>query len=1598
MKKFLPIFIFLFLFGFFFSSSQAFAQATPPNQQMQQGQAAPDNSWVIDPEVTFIGKNAARSGNLLDFILKNYNWVCVTQTANGQCDNSNNPLAAVWLTTVTYIVVPLLFIVVIATAIVIVVTRGRSLTIMRFLPRFVAVILLIFFSFALLQFFYQFTDVIQGFFLRNSAASCPPTCISQKDLLFVGWDYKTFIGLRLTGDQNSESAFISLLLTKLTAITYFVMVGILTIRKIILWLFIIVSPIFPLLLLYYPVRNTGKIWIGEFFRWLLYAPLFAIFLKGLVSLWRNQIPLTFIPKGGVQEIGDAGKIIYPTAINILLGGPKQFVTQTNSVNLTETFALYVVSLLMLWGVIILPWILLQIFLDYASNLAVGDSAVMKNLVNIVNTRQIPPSPAGYSPASSGSALTLPFAKKFSMPPAPSAPTGMTKEIPIGIGAKTISNVSDLTINETHLAKAAYMPSAQVKAQTLSLVNMSIPSLRDVAKYDTSMISRDKDKQKETTVIRENLEKIANPASSTSTTERERYTEIREKLTQQSKEGNTLATSILSAANNATKRSVQANTSQIKNILTQIANPSSVTSASTSSTSISNRDKLMKMNQSLTKAKQEGNVLAASILSVTAKTPDAEISKLQEKITEARLKGNPIAAQIAAVTQKIGVIPVVNRVQTVNKEDYEAVKQMWKENYKNLEVPQGMAGTREEWVKDDIAKIDNIIVLLSSKDEEKMSQGMEEVSSILPFLLVGGFSQTEIIAYLKAKQDAAKEVTAELSQEEEDKVSVSVKKTATTQQAMSASLPQDSGDEESDLTNLSSRATSVVNSQVSNEILQLVNLKLPNMRDIAKYETMALSKDKSKVSEIEKVHEVLQNIANPTGITNASDREHYEKLKEKIVEASQQGNITAEIILAAASGATPASATPTSTQTKTVLSQIANPSLAASQLDKERFTALHDQLTKASQQGNSLAASLLTVKESATKEEVEKLNSQLGEAKVKGESFATSILSTIAPPVSLPSTNRIQTVSQDDYQAVKDMWKENYQNLEIPQGLAATRSEWINNDITKIDSIITQLSSTDKEQVTKGMEEVSSILPFLLVGGFSQTEIIAYLKAKQDAAKEIIAVISQEEDTKVTVEKKQINIKQTMAADIPQVTGEEDISSGGPTKNIVVPQVSEKMLTMANLQLPKLIRETLEATAAQAQRSLDLERGPLMRVVLFECGEGSPQRLLLAIHHLSVDGISWRVLLEDLQRGYAQAEEGAEVDLGSKGTSWKEWAGRLREWARGAEAGSEADYWLAETGGGRGGLPRDFDAGDNSGANAEVVTVQLSEDETRALLTEVPSVYRTQVNDALLSALAETLCKWSGGRVLVELEGHGREELFEAVDVSRTSGWFTARYPVALEAAAGDGPGELLKRVKEKLRGVPRKGVGYGALKYLREDETVVPLRARPEGEVSFNYLGYFYGPFGGHGRTAGRGARIFGGQPRPETAARATPRRERQRRRRALADELALRPRGSQTRDGRGAGGRLHGVAAAARPAQPRGRRRGGLHAERLPSDRNHGGGVEVAGRHAPRCGGVYPLSPMQQGMLNHSLTVESGATSARPTSCSAETSTCRRSSAPGRT
>jgi non-ribosomal peptide synthase protein (TIGR01720 family) len=255
---------------------------------------------------------------------------------------------------------------------------------------------------------------------------------------------------------------------------------------------------------------------------------------------------------------------------------------------------------------------------------------------------------------------------------------------------------------------------------------------------------------------------------------------------------------------------------------------------------------------------------------------------------------------------------------------------------------------------------------------------------------------------------------------------------------------------------------------------------------------------------------------------------------------------------------------------------------------------------------------------------------------------------------------------------------------------------------------------------------------------------------------------------------------------------------------------------------------LESAAAALQGSLDLGRCPLMRAVLFELGEGR-QRLFLVLHHLIVDGVSWRILLGDLESAWRG------LPLPPVPTSLRQWADLLA----GQDFSPEAAYWLAPARSAVRPLPVDRTEGEDLVASSSSVVAELNEEETRALLEELPSVYHTRINDALLTALAQAFAGWTGEpRLLVDLEGHGREELLEGADPSRTVGWLTALFPVLLELDRKQtDPGEQLKAVKEQLRAVPRGGIGYGVLRYLGDPGIAARLRELPAAEVVFNYLG-----------------------------------------------------------------------------------------------------------------------------------------------------------------
>ncbi|HSJ97303.1 MAG TPA: condensation domain-containing protein, partial [Myxococcota bacterium] len=271
-----------------------------------------------------------------------------------------------------------------------------------------------------------------------------------------------------------------------------------------------------------------------------------------------------------------------------------------------------------------------------------------------------------------------------------------------------------------------------------------------------------------------------------------------------------------------------------------------------------------------------------------------------------------------------------------------------------------------------------------------------------------------------------------------------------------------------------------------------------------------------------------------------------------------------------------------------------------------------------------------------------------------------------------------------------------------------------------------------------------------------------------------------------------------------------------------------------------LRELLEAANRAAHDRLDIARGPLMAVEYLELG---PARglLVLVAHHLIVDLVSWGILIEDLERAYGQLERGEVVALGAKGTSFQRWAERLHEMASRPEF-VDAEYWERVARAACRAIPRDGELGPSTVGmsrtveTSRTVAAWLDEDETARLLGEVAGWHGASIDHVLLAALVEAFWQWAGIEELaVSVEGHGRLPLFDDLDISRTVGWFTTRYPVLLRRT-GDDLVETLSAIGQRLREVPRGGIGHGEL-----DAATAP-------EVGFNYLGHASMGAGGRAR------------------------------------------------------------------------------------------------------------------------------------------------------
>ncbi len=271
-----------------------------------------------------------------------------------------------------------------------------------------------------------------------------------------------------------------------------------------------------------------------------------------------------------------------------------------------------------------------------------------------------------------------------------------------------------------------------------------------------------------------------------------------------------------------------------------------------------------------------------------------------------------------------------------------------------------------------------------------------------------------------------------------------------------------------------------------------------------------------------------------------------------------------------------------------------------------------------------------------------------------------------------------------------------------------------------------------------------------------------------------------------------------------------------------------------------LKNKIESLNQKYQESLNIKEGKVIKFVVYKVSD-KESGILIVAHHLVIDGVSWRILIDNLLTAYNSLKNNKKIVLPPKTTSFKTWAEFLIEYSKSENLLKEKEYWYNISNKNIPIIEKDFDNADNFESSRFEKGTSLTVDETKYLLTDIHEIYNTQINEILITALLLAFNKLQGKRtMLIHLEGHGREQLSTKYDVSGTIGWFTSLFPLYLDMKDSVEIGDMIKTVKEQLRNIPNKGIGYGILRYLSDDmELKNKLKKLDKAQITFNYLGQF---------------------------------------------------------------------------------------------------------------------------------------------------------------
>lgn len=807
-KKFLLIAVFWLLLStllFHFAPSVSAQTSTPVPTVPYSGSA----TWEFDSQVTEVGKNADRARQLLWWLFQHPG----IHTAP--------VIAQIWAFSrnMVYIFIVL---VIIAFGISLMLGKRRGslgpvfsgisspvlgVNVPSIFVKIAMLLLYVTFSYILIVALIQTSDITMKFFIEFVGGQ------DLFNIIFSGAgnteaNYITFVGYRDINPLNLEMVNTSLLFIKMTSLTYNVMSTILILRTIILWFLLIVAPFLALLMPFVFIRNVGWIWIGVFLQWLFYGPLFALFLASLTKIWVQGIPYSF----DFSRVNKPSGQVYRTAINILWGGPAQTLSPGNSANYVDTYAEYFIALVMLWACIILPWLLLRIFRDYC---CAGIAAAGNTLGAIFDRlRQYPPPPPS-SPlgpvATSGIAQQLPFRQKIEE---------KIRQMDVS-RIEEIRDVSKVSTNEIvkamdlSVSKLSDISRLETNDQTRSYVASNLENIRAPERVATPA-TREKFMHLREELIQRSArgDRIAQTILQASDRKVEslvsRFSQVAKVTAAPKVEVKLGQVPAISDRSIIEKVSDKAGVAEIKTreILSRISSVEEIehkekveTTAKAAGVSVEKvreiirsadqiwkstfsdhhetvREVSSEANLSETKTREILSSISETDLhnGITVKRVSTKTGVSEEKVKEVVVKARQFAQkqQQAAVRTAAKPFTATTPVPavTISVEDFAEVEHMWENHYRNAPVPvTEKIKDRAEWLEEEEKKLTNASNLLSSANSQLKQQGLEKIAEILPFMLLGGFSEAEMLTYLKAKKEANQRVKQEMEIEEKLKAKI-----------------------------------------------------------------------------------------------------------------------------------------------------------------------------------------------------------------------------------------------------------------------------------------------------------------------------------------------------------------------------------------------------------------------------------------------------------------------------------------------------------------------------------------------------------------------------------------------------------------------------------------------------------------------------------------------------------------------------------------------------------------------------------------------------------------------------------------------------------